>query len=346
MIFETNLVDELRSRRKTIIEIVLIVTCIGLLLNLFSSFLYELLVVTKLPFTDTSSNVMFWGLAFVAFIGIALWYLLKGGHSDSVIFRILLPISTYEKRLQVKKIAGYAPTNYGDEIIAACLKVKPGAVGEIMSQLGLKSGKPNSEGNFFNVPVYEVVFTVILKMLKEYSKHTLTGLRYYHPCYSNTSWEHGKKEHPIDDVPIDRNRPYLPEKLDLPKGVTLHFPPGRIPEIHKIRIASPHCSLEFEILPYWTVITKKKALKTFLTATRGMEDLENIALLAVPVKISVSVSLRALWGKKADDYCKWMEGLLADAKNWLSWEVYQQDDLERMVVGINQKLMNLEVKQK
>lgn len=342
MHFKTNLLEELRARRRAIFEIVIVVSVLGFVFNLLSNAFYDLLAGSSKPFSSTVALSASLGLIYLLFVVLVIKYLLGGGCSDNMCFRVLLPFDLYNGKLRIRKIEGYAPTWYANDVLNSCFRTKSDDEEKLILSLGLRAGgmKPN---DFFNDSVHETMLVLLLKIIKEYSDRTLKRKGLYHPRYSSVRWALGISNFDLDKLPIDGNRQYLPQKTYLPDKTVIDFQSGKEKKKElEVIIQSPYTSLIFKILPYWTIIKEKNAKKTWFTATRGLNEPERICLLSIPVQVSVRVSFGVFWGKKADHYCTWMEGLLSEAGNWLSWERYQETDLERMIVEIYEKLTTLE----
>jgi len=389
-----NLLEEIRERRKTILEVIIIASVIGFLLGVSSNALYDWLkgsqitsrfmsqgsayirnlwqpqtrnpqdspcvtlyfsrprvTVHKVTGTNRAleSLIIFMvsGLILVSIILVTTLWVLRQLISKAVNFRILLPIHSIQKFIREEDITGYAPIKYSALMLEDYLKNNPDQKACLSDHLRNDWQKGDSKERFFSYPIYFSVQRTLLILIQKYSEHTLTSSSLYHPRYSLLSWKLKSYEQPVVSLPGDKGGRYFPCNIRLPEGTNFWYTQSSTsPEIHIAEIKSPYCSIVFEILPHWSRITREKARKSYKIAVRNIAETKNLTLLAIPLKVSIKISWKAIFRKKAEDYYQWLSGLLADAEGWLSWELYQQGDTERMLVDIHQKLIRdkMEVK--
>lgn len=333
MAFDTDILAQLRSRRRIIGEILVVAVLLGLFLNVFSNLLYDSL--TREKEVLLGLNVQIWAVSFLAFVAAVIWYFTRKKGNYELRFRILLPIANKKEGLSILPIPGYAPSQKANPILKTVLKQYPDEEDAIARQLGLDGGKVGPGEGFRFESIEKTIDALFVAMLKLHSEHTQTDLGRYHVKYADYCQRLATKSIDLDhEALFGCALPGMPRRINLPRHISFQFAgPAKQPDT--ITLNSPYASLKITILPYWTIITQNKSPKTYLIATRNLS--EKAVLLAVPIKVAVSVRYRALLNSKAaDDYCDWMELLLNKIWQWLAWEHYVDGDQERLLVELCQ----------
>lgn len=338
---ETDILEQLRNRRKTMLEIFLVALFLGLLLNLFSSALYDLL--TNSDGTKLRYPFPYWLAIFLSGTLSILWFFMREREERSLRFNILFPFVNYENAPHIATIPGYAPLKKANSIFSECLQHHPEEKTSILSQLGLSCSRPGPGNQYIFQSCNKVVITLLLKVLKLHCEHTQTHLGSYHRKYEDV--QNSLKTEGITishDEIIGHAISSFPHKILLPEGVSLDISAHTAQHHNRISLHSPYTSLDITILPHWTIVSPQKAMKTYKIATRTLQGHNKVALLSIPIRVSMKVRCRALWkGRVADSYCKWMDFFLNEIRQWLSWEYYQAGDQERLLVEIYKEIKQL-----
>ena len=185
--------------------------------------------------------------------------------------------------------------------------------------------------------LHKTVFILLLKLIARYSENTLTGKCAYLPDYQHLCWPCKPKLFLRNLRDSGKILQFVPRDILLPPGFALSFPGQTAGRRADIRLENRYGRLDFRFPAYWARITEESSRRTYKTATRFMDATGNITLVSLGLRLTLQLKPPAmLAGEDAERSCGWLAGLMIDARRWLSWEHYQQNDLERMVVDLHQ----------
>lgn len=343
---ETGILQSLRTRRRIIIEVILIAFILGFVINLFSSAVDE--YVKKIPGWPYVSFI----LLSVVIVEICLYYLGKV-HTESRMFRVFFPIVLDQNgNPRIETIPGYTPSynQFGNSVFHSWQKNNKtdNEFERMKKQLGLVNGKPEkTEGGFFFNSLNKVVVVQLLRVIQEHSKHTQSSLGYYHPKYEEILQKIATSEVILDPEKILGHPLYgFPKKLLLPKScnepvVDEYISAGIDIKSTRITLRSCYSSLHVDIQKRWTIITKANSPKIFSIATRTIQKAtlgNSLSLLSVPVKVDFTIHRKSVWsGQSAEMICSWFNLLYEEVYKWMAIEHYMENDLERLLVELYQK---------
>lgn len=331
MAFDTDILGQLRSRRRIMLEIFLVAALLGLMLNLFSNILYDEL--SGKAERLLGLHVLVWAGIFLVGIVFILAIFIRERDPYELRFRIVLPFSGREGDISILPIPAYMPSMKANSVLESVLKHHPDEGATILEQLGLAGGKPGRGDGYRFASVEKTIITLLLSMLKLHCEHTQTQLGRYHLKYADSCQRLETASFDVEpEALFGYPLPLLPRRIKLPHSVSLSLG-GHEKRPSSILLASQYASLKISILPHWTIIAQEKSLKTYLVVTRNLA--EKAVLLTIPIKMVVRVHYRALWNfREADDHCDWMELLLNEIWQWFDWDHYMQGDQERLLVEL------------
>ena len=330
----TNLLEELRSSRKAIIELLVVIVFLSLALNLFSSALYDLVRGGSAPGQSPLRACALWGGVSILLFFVTAWYFLRRKWSHTLYLQIVLPLSEAGEHPCILRINGYAPTSRGAEILHSYLKHHHKEI-KTVRDFCRKQG----DNSFILLPLYHLAVTLFIVIVNKHATHTTTRQGDYHLRYKDRRWDIATNSHSLKEFPFYlANVTHFPKKLILPKEISIKTSPAQLDDTLVITLDCPYCSLDFEILPHWTEFTRKKSLKNYLIATRNLDIPKYFRLLAIPVKVTVTAKFHSLYQRKADQYCAWMEDLLSETIRWLSWQHFKENDQHRLIVEMHEKI--------
>lgn len=322
---ENSLLEEIRERRKYVIEIVAFAGLLALFVNLLSNDISECL--KSLPH--------FWRYAFkflplIVSIGFLFRFIYRKTLEQTE-FNIVLPLIVKTEEIKIEPVKGYSPPLRANDIISP-----------LRNDQDLKKSfiKDWTDGNLenegpFRRNIYDLVTALLISLIKLYCEHSLTTSSLYHIGYRPYAWKFKSYSKKIKDIQKSSSiNPFLKmESIMLPQEVDLSID-------NLIHINSPYCWMKFNILPYWMLITEENNRKTYKIIMRNINR-KDANLLVIPLRVMIGIKRFKIFSKMLVDYYMWMNGLMKDAMRWLSWEEYEKGDLERLVVDINQDLQEL-----
>lgn len=322
-----TLLDEIKQRRKTTVEIILVAVILGVAINTFSTVLFEKIKVF----------VSMWHVALflMSLILLILFYVLNKKISEYSEFRIMLPLKKDGDKFIVP-IKGYAPSEYSIEILNNYFKKHPNAICKCQAEL-----KDFLENRTIQASSLISKFIVFLHfgLIKEFGKRVLTTSSLYHEKYRHLSWQFKSYTIRKESLPASlKENEFVTGSLRLPQDIVLKSVGGNS---EKIILDSPLAALLIEILPNWSTLTIKNNRRTYKIAMRNLTDTDDIVLLTVPIRCKIFVRQWKVFFKRTEAIYEWMSALKSDFIQWLSWDRYVQEDTERLLVDVYQKIHNI-----
>jgi hypothetical protein len=351
MIERGSLLEEIRQRRQTTVEVIVIATVLGLVVNLAASAIFSFVWP---PGSQSLSQLVIWPLSVVVVLLGGLSYVALRPLSEAAEVELLLPLVVRVDEAEVLVRTGYDLTKYASLFFTGTMRTDS----ELRKQFiesRQRDGFPEHTGGQDKVRdiLYDLVQRLILALIDRYGEHTLTPAARYHPEYRPLAPTLESYDLPVDGLPAPlRENSFLrlgregkqPQNIRLPATFVLAVVPSAFRQQSgkfDIALVSPSGTIRFVVLPYWRRVPEEaRRYKIFVKGLpNGPKDL---ALIQIPMRVEVSVKGARLWAKSVDTSYLWMHGLMADSRRYLDWADYEQGDLERMVVDLSRGLARVE----
>ncbi|PIU85813.1 MAG: hypothetical protein COZ68_02070 [Deltaproteobacteria bacterium CG_4_8_14_3_um_filter_43_13] len=327
-----SVLNEIKKRRKSIIEIILVAIILGILLNVTGGILFDFIKDRK----DIQLSEL---LLLISAILIILTLILNRRISETLEFRLLLPLKEGDDDKYFEKIKGYAPSEVADRIYSKIINsedhIKAGLNKEVAECL-----RENIPQNM-NI-VLKLVQALIVDVIRKYGEHSLTTASLYHGEYRHLSWKFKTKKIEKENLQkrLSENE-FIRGKIIVPTEVSLSYETN----IGKtkgefLELSSRYSSLKIEILPGWALL-REGSKKTLHIALRTISDRRNLILVFVPLKCTLHIKESKIFSRRTEDLFSWMYGLMLDLNRWLSWDEYMKGDIERIIVDIHGRVKNL-----
>lgn len=333
---ESTVLKEIEGRRKYITEIIAIAVGLALFINLSSNYIFEWVkgwpIFPRIALT-------------IAPLIVSVTFLLRyvyGKTIEQTEISILLPFIVKTEEIRVEPVKGYSPAFRANTLLSPL-----GENNELRKELiqdwknGIATGVLKEYG-VFKDSIHDLLISILVSFVRLYGEHTLTTTSLYHKEYRGQAWKFSAYSVKVEDFQnkINKNVFLRTGVLRLPEKVRLYIKHERNVDFRGIRIDSPYCWIEFKILPYWRLITEESGGKSYKIVKRNIKR-KDVEVLIIPLRIVNGVKVTRIFSEMLDNYYMWMHGLMLDAFRWLSWEEYERGDFERLVVDINQDLLDI-----
>ena len=332
--------NTLKDKRSRIREMFFFGAVAGICMAVFSFYLGEFLKQHYWPFSSADGNMIFWGMGLLSIVGLLCGKIMVRDNREDDSFRLLFPLQADAtgKMLTTRKIQGYAVPSYVEKILRQVCQHNSDEAADLVVLLfgGKRRPKGVDKKEKLNAVLHKTVFILLLNLIKQYSEKTLTKTCAYLPEYQHLCWpcDCDNCINPCHDSTITQ---HVPKKIVLPPSFRLSFPRKGKGRRADIRLEDDYVRLDFRLPEHWARITRKNSRRTYKTATRFMDDKDSLCLIYLGLRLTLRLKWRAMVTRKAvDRSCGWLAGLMADTRRWLSWEHYQQNDMERMLVDLHQ----------
>jgi hypothetical protein len=327
------LLNEIRKRRWSAIEIIVVIIFLGLLLSVTGCILYDLIkdkTVMKFSIVILLGSLTLLTLALI----------LKREISEHIEFRLLLPLRSDPKGKHFEKIKGYAPSEYAERVYTPIIE---------KNSLGAKLGNEakgclQKKTDCNPEIILNLVRALIYDVIKEFGDRSLTTSSLYHEKFRHLSWrlESEKIEKEALHQVLKANE-FIRGGIRVPNGVFLEYKSKtNAAGNESIGLLSKYSSLKIEILPYWSLLTAERK-KTFNIVMRNINNSEHLMLLLIPLRCSLRVTQAKVFCRRTEVFFYWMYDLMLELNRWLSWDEYIQGDTERIVVDIYRRIKILDI---
>jgi len=329
---ETSLFAELKYRRKYLIEIGVVAVYIALCINIASNYLFEF---TKEH--PISASILL-PLLVTAPVYVIFKYIYGKSITESEL-SLLLPISINGNKLTVLNIHGYSVPSRANTMLLT---------NPVLAESFLKDSR-----NFFNKDellkegplrntISDMVTALVVSLIKLYSEHSLTTASLYHKEYRHHAWKFKSFKMSTENLKAtaQKNNFLGMESIRLPEGITLSIRQKQDRGSRCIQLDSAFSWIKINILPYWTIVTETNGRKTYKIVIRNVNT-QKLDVLMIPLKITTGIKFRQIFSNQIESYYSWTYGLKEDAIKWLSWEEYEKNDLERLVVDMHRELKEI-----
>jgi hypothetical protein len=344
------LLGEIRRRRRQVAELIGIAALLGLLVNLAASALFSFFS----PIGSRSwHGLLFYAALLLAALLTVVGWLLFRETAQSAEIEIVIPLLVGTEHSEVKPLPGYAASRFASIYLTRRLRRDA----EFRKRF-LDSWRENDPlaasklPSFARTTLHQLVERILLALLGHYGQHTLEPGARFHAEYRHLAGKFQPVRFTRADLPEPlRQNPFLPPPSDdssaqfrFPRGVKFAVaPPGSPASVSQAGLAlvSPWGSIGFHILPDWVRLHKEqRRFRIFARPLRGVA-LDHVHFLQIPVCVELRLRGTKLFSRAFEDHYLWMQGLLSDARRFLDAAAYEDADLERKVVEIQQGLLSL-----
>lgn len=346
-----SLLEEIRQRRQTTVEVIVIATVLGLVVNLAASAIFSFVWP---PESQSLTQLVILLLSVVVVLLGGLGYVSLRPLSEAADIELLLPLVVRVDEAEVLVRTGYDLTKYAGLFFTGTMRADSELRKQFIESWQRERFPEHTEGqdNVRDI-LYDLVQRLVLALIDKYGEHTLTPAARYHPEYRPLDPTAGSYDLQVDGLPThlrenrflrrDRKGEQL-QKIRLPGPCALAVDRSAFRQQNgkfDIALKSPSGTIRFAVLPYWRRVSEEaRRYKIFV---KGLPNSpKDLVLIQIPMRVKVSVKGAHLWAKSVDASYLWMHGLMADSRRYLDWAEYEQGDLERMVVDISRRLTKVE----